>query len=361
MNSKRYNRNSTSITISVFYENYQLKKYNFNPEYQRDDNVWNDSQKSFLIDTIFKNFPMPPIFLDQKIETSTGKTSYDVIDGKQRLTTIISFIEGKVSLPDTFGNDIYGYDVLNGKDFAQIKSISQNDSTAAEFIADFWSYKISIEYIERPDTKVVDNIFDRLNREGSVLNAAELRKAKYYDSLLYSTIVSFRDDKCFKSILSKLNKNRLQDLSFITEIALLLLKGKIIDGVEKSIDETFDELVDDFKEEDAIDLSDKMRKIEDLVQECRIDFDKYSINGVSHLYAVFYLAYYMYSNNITVNDEIIYALNEFYTDLRGERANEHTQSYHKSMQSASKYKSSRKKRVKALLEFLNFDVDETLL
>ena len=70
MSSKRYNRKSTSITISVFYENYQLDKYNMNPEYQRDDNVWEMSQKAFLIDTILKNFPMPPIFLEQKIDQS---------------------------------------------------------------------------------------------------------------------------------------------------------------------------------------------------------------------------------------------------------------------------------------------------
>nr|WP_288830491.1 hypothetical protein [uncultured Clostridium sp.] len=31
----KLNRESTRITISEFFERYQLKKYNFNPEYQR--------------------------------------------------------------------------------------------------------------------------------------------------------------------------------------------------------------------------------------------------------------------------------------------------------------------------------------
>ena len=85
MQNNRYYRKSTSITISNFYEQYQLKKYNMDPPYQRDMNVWDIEQKSFLIDTIFKNFPIPPIFLEQKINADTGITNYDVIDGKQRL------------------------------------------------------------------------------------------------------------------------------------------------------------------------------------------------------------------------------------------------------------------------------------
>ena len=46
------NRNSTTINIANFWENYQLSKYNFEPDYQRKSDVWSPSKKSFLIDTI---------------------------------------------------------------------------------------------------------------------------------------------------------------------------------------------------------------------------------------------------------------------------------------------------------------------
>ena len=75
------NRTSNNINIATFWENYNLKKYNFSPEYQRKGDVWSESDKSYLIDTILKNFPMPPIFLHQLIDNDTGKTIYDVIDG----------------------------------------------------------------------------------------------------------------------------------------------------------------------------------------------------------------------------------------------------------------------------------------
>ncbi len=78
-------RNSNNINIATFWENHQLKKYNFEPSYQRPSDVWSETKKSFLIDTIIKNFPMPPIFLHQHIDVASGKTVYDVIEWKTKI------------------------------------------------------------------------------------------------------------------------------------------------------------------------------------------------------------------------------------------------------------------------------------
>ena len=88
-------RESNKITLANFYEAHKLGKYNYSPPYQR-RSIWTDEKKSFLIDSILKNYPMPPIFLHQKIDDVTGNTVYDVIDGKQRLMAILDFIDGKI-------------------------------------------------------------------------------------------------------------------------------------------------------------------------------------------------------------------------------------------------------------------------
>ena len=87
---------SNKLVISEFYENDKAGKYEYSTVYQR-EKVWSEDKKSFLIDSILKNYPIPLVFFRMKIDPDTGITKYDVIDGKQRLTTIRDFVEGKIN------------------------------------------------------------------------------------------------------------------------------------------------------------------------------------------------------------------------------------------------------------------------
>jgi hypothetical protein len=62
------------------------------PKYQRRFR-WDDIRKSKLIESFLMNVPVPPIFLN---EDDFGK--YSVIDGKQRLSAIHEFLNGKLTL-----------------------------------------------------------------------------------------------------------------------------------------------------------------------------------------------------------------------------------------------------------------------
>ncbi len=354
MGNMRYNRKSTSITISNFFEQYQLGKYRLDPPYQRDFNVWNSEQKSFLIDTILKNFPIPPIFLEQKINPDTGITTYDVIDGKQRLSTIVDFINNKVSIPKSYGNDIYGKEELNGLAFEQIKEKAKTDDDIKAILSDFWAYSLSVEYIENPDIKIVDNIFDRLNREGSRLNPQELRKAQYYDSLLYNDIESYRNNSLIRKLTAKLNKNRMDDIGFITELFLMTLRNGIIDGNESEIDKVFENEVEKYNVQKSSITKNKFNNVVELLKIWNIDLEKYHIEGVSHIYALWYIALYVINERVEGSDSIKKKLCAFYEDLRGNQQIEETYIYQQSMQSASRSKSSRKKRINAMLRFLGY-------
>lgn len=350
----RYDRKSTTITISIFYEQYTLKKYRFDPPYQRDNNVWDSKQKAFLIDTIMKNYPMPPIYLEQKINKSKGTTKYDVIDGKQRLSTIIEFIENKIEIPQYFSRDMYGNELLNGKTMNEIIQMAEEEDNevAQDYLSNFWSYLISIEYVENPNEMVVENIFDRMNRGGERLNSFELRKAKYYDTIQYCNIEKLRLDKFVKDNLNTLNKSRLEDVGFLTEIYLMVSNNEILEGKEEKIDKYFENLVESQTEEESEAIIGYIKKIIETLKKFDIDYKKYSIQGVSHLYAIWYLAYIICKKNLQNIGEIKEKIVEFYEDLRGNQSNEFVREYHSSMQSASKSKSSRKKRVSALLGYL---------
>ncbi|KAF9244925.1 hypothetical protein BU15DRAFT_85765 [Melanogaster broomeanus] len=70
-----------------------------NPSYQRDV-VWPESKQMGLIDSIFRNFYVPPvIFAVQK--DADGEPVRVCVDGKQRLTSIQKFLDGlRTNFPD---------------------------------------------------------------------------------------------------------------------------------------------------------------------------------------------------------------------------------------------------------------------
>lgn len=339
-------RNSNNINIATFWENYQLGKYNFDPDYQRPSDVWSDSKKSFLIDTILKNFPMPPIFLHQHIDTETGKTIYDVIDGKQRLTTIISFINNEVRIPDDFSNDTYGDEVLNGLYF---KDFDLNQLSDWKKI--FWKYELTIEYVDTNQIDIVNSIFDRLNRNGEPLTNQELRNAKFHNSDFYKLVEKCSKIEFWQHPLSKLERNRLEHHEFISELLFVILENQFFASDKAEI---IDDLFSKYSTLSNLNSDETFREFEEItqiIQGFNLDLEKYSIFGVSHLYGLFGLAWHMFENKIKIPG-IDIKLDTFYTDLREKNANNFAKEYQISMNAGTKSRARRIRRINALLEYL---------
>ena len=294
---KRYNRSSSTMSISIFYEQYQLNKFNFVPSYQREGGIWKEENQSFLIDSVFKNFPVPPVFLEQKIQN--GITTYDVIDGKQRLTSIIRFINDEIGLPKTFSKDEYGYELLDGKKMSEIVELAKKDQVADLFLDIFWSYKICVEYIEKPDANIVRGIFDRLNRNGERLNPAELRKAKYSDTKIFKAIADVSKSSEANRIYDAGSDKRQRGLNFWTEVFIFVYENKIVGGSAKTLENKMQELS---LCEDAIilDLKHNVEVIIATVLQWGIDIKKYNIAKETHLYVLLYLANYILQNNMSL-------------------------------------------------------------
>lgn len=347
----RLNRNSNNINIASFWENYKLEKYNFEPEYQRRGDVWNESKKSFLIDTIFKNFPMPPIFLHQHINNNTGSTVYEVIDGKQRLQSIIEFIQGKIALPDNFSEDTFGNEKLNGMKFSDLDS-----PDTSEYKKLFWRYNITIEYIDSDDPSIINNIFDRLNRNGEPLNAQELRKAKYNRSYLYKMAEELSNIDYWKEHLSKLKINRYDDVEFVSELLFVLITNDINDAsMRDKLDGLYDAYCGDEEKnkelkEQYSQIKQKFIDITNILDSFNLDLKQYNIDSVSHLYGLWGFAWILWKRKSQSN--LSKLLNQFYENLRnGSLDDENIAMYKSSMQSNTKSKSYRIKRINSLLGF----------
>lgn len=128
------------------------------PDFQRLF-VWNNKQKSELIESILMGIPLPVLYF---FEQKNG--SLQVVDGRQRLTACFEYMNDEFSLADLkiLQNE-------SGKSFQKLETLMQSK------IEDF---QMTIYRIQPPTPdKVKFDIFDRVNRGGTKLNHQEMRNA----------------------------------------------------------------------------------------------------------------------------------------------------------------------------------------
>src|SRR6266581_8594606 len=81
---------SYSQSISWFQEQYKAGRLALRPPFQRKP-VWTDKQRSFLIESVLMDIPIPEVYV-QVTQAEDGTEQYGVVDGQQRLRTILQFI-----------------------------------------------------------------------------------------------------------------------------------------------------------------------------------------------------------------------------------------------------------------------------
>ena len=131
---------------------------NLTPDFQR-GLVWKPKQKSKLIESILMGIPLPLIYVKED-----EKGVYVIVDGKQRLSTLFSFINNEFALEKlTILKD------KNGSRFDKLTPLEQNK------IED-----LTLHVIKAPTSdRVTFDLFDRVNRGGTRLNNQEMRNALY--------------------------------------------------------------------------------------------------------------------------------------------------------------------------------------
>ena len=107
-------RRSTSQDVSWFIDLRRHGQVELNPPYQR-RSVWNLKDRRFFLDTVFRGYPCPPVFLHKTLDEDQ-KTVYAVVDGKQRLQTLFMFADGEIALAADYGDER-----LNGKRWDQLR------------------------------------------------------------------------------------------------------------------------------------------------------------------------------------------------------------------------------------------------
>lgn len=222
------------------------------PPYQR-RSVWTLKDRQFFLDTVFRNYPCPAIFLHKTVDES-GRATYHVVDGKQRTQTILDFVSDHLRISKGFGDAR-----LDGKKWSELAGES-------EIRQNFWNYQITIEQIG-VEGGVVKEVFDRLNRNSRRLTGQELRHAKYEGWLISQVeLEATRDEWVIFGITTKARAKRMTDCQFISELMLVLLEKKILGFDQEKLDALYakyedvpDEELPDFDEDEFFTNMERMK------------------------------------------------------------------------------------------------------
>jgi hypothetical protein len=341
--SKILSRSSNSISISNFYEDHAAGKYNMEPAYQR-RSVWSTEKKSFFIDSVLKNLPIPPIFLRVKLNEDTGRTTYEVVDGKQRLTSILDFIANEFPCSSE-QDDHIADEALAGRYFGDLST-----TALSIYKKQFWTYSIPVEYVDVDDDKVIDSIFDRLNRNGEPLNGQELRHSQYYDAQLLSLCYELTKVNFWSDRLKVTDKSRMEDVEFISELVLTVIE----DGEFTSTNLVLDELYAKYAKSSDInwaEIRDRFMRTTNFIEKLGIDFQASKVSGVSHLYGIWCFSLFCVKKAISAESiatkliEFLQAAKERNTSITAARE------YKASMSSRTKDKGNRTRRKNAMLSY----------
>ncbi len=146
------------------------------PGYQRRLR-WTNKKRSLLIESFLLNIPVPPVFLFEH-----DYNEYEVIDGRQRMETIRSFLANDFPL-----SSLEYWPELERKRFNDLpmvlqKGLLRRSLPAVVLLAE-------TQGVGADDIDVRRVLFDRLNTGGIRLNPQELRNALYpgtFNALLIS-------------------------------------------------------------------------------------------------------------------------------------------------------------------------------
>ena len=200
------------------------------PEFQR-RKVWTPGARSYFIDTLIRQMPVPPIYIRVRQSKDKTRVLREVIDGQQRLSAILDYLEDGYSLSRTLKAP------YAGKRFSQLDEDQQDTIRQYGFMCEVFQ-GIS-------DTEVLE-IFARLNTHSVNLNQQELRNGRFFGyfkqssySLAHEHLEFWRRNRIFGEV----SIARMAEVELTSELLILQIDGlkdrKLINNYYSTLDDNF--------------------------------------------------------------------------------------------------------------------------
>lgn len=208
--------------------------------------------KSFLIDTIIKGYPIPIIFIREK-QTDVFKLEpiRDIVDGQQRLRTLIAFI-----MPSSLKNydpekDDFKISRSHNRQLAN-KKFEDLDRDLKQRILD---YQFSVNVLPADvEDRDIYQIFSRMNSTGLKLNHQEIRNSEYFGEFktsVYDSALKYLSEWKKWKVFTDDNISRMDEAELSSEFYSYMLKG-ISSKSQNAIDKLYEDYDEFFNEREII-------------------------------------------------------------------------------------------------------------
>jgi len=257
-----------TLAVSWFFGEFQKGTLVLQPKYQRNP-IWSIGQKCFLIDSLISGCPIPQVYINIKTEGGgrEKKTIYEVVDGQQRLRSILEFVGEEWVLIATAAK---AYPVSEeykphiGKKYSELPERVQNA---------IWDYPIAVQEIRGWGDDEIRAMFRRLNYVNERLNKQELRHSQYFGEF-NEAVEQLAKDTFWDDIhlFSRRDSQRMKDVEFVSELFVI-----VVDGVQDQ-QHTLDKFYADY---DVVfprksrymstfhQVTESLKTIQDVIQESR--------------------------------------------------------------------------------------------
>ncbi|MGO9450964.1 MAG: DUF262 domain-containing protein [Candidatus Binataceae bacterium] len=205
------NRTSTTKDVALLYQLFSDGQLKLAAEFQR-NSVWPRPAKAYLIDTILNDRPIPLLYFQRTRSAQTGRPSYAVIDGQQRLRAIFDFLDNRVRLTQSPKRSVYF-----NKRFEDLPSDLQDRIR---------NYDLIVQELTGYADDDIRDMFIRINKYVVQLSPQEMRHAKgqgrFHD---FVEKLGTWDRWKTHRIFSPKQRARMRPVEFSAELVILLIEG----------------------------------------------------------------------------------------------------------------------------------------
>ncbi len=228
---------ATNYTVADYCQAMERQEIIVNRDYQRSDKVWPPVARSFLIETILKNYPIPKFFLFPKTDLKSRKTHREIVDGQQRSRAILDFYNDK--FPLSHSSEITE---AAGKHYSEL---------ADEHQQTFLDYALSVDLFLAATPTDIREVFRRINAYTVPLNPEEKRHSIYqgeFKWFIYNLSKTYGQNLIHIGVFTEKQLIRMADAKLFTELTHAVLKG-IMKTNAKSLDALYRDYDSEFPEQ----------------------------------------------------------------------------------------------------------------